>query len=118
MADTPKPLKTILANLRKAAEGQKPDKLACAVGELIAAVPGKAAPKNASAAPGAGRPPSQEDIEEIKECLDAFAEANDDLEPQRGLFGGGLNWKVVVPILVDLAKKFLDGILAEPVAEE
>lgn len=116
MADGTKSFKMVLNGLKKAAEGDSPEKLSKAVGDLLVTLPGKKPPKGAAAAPGAGKAPAQEEIEEVKEALDEFAsnyeETDEDMAVQKGLFGGGTNWKIIVPILVDLAKKFLEGLLA------
>lgn len=119
----PKTLKKVLKELKAAAEGDKPEKLACAVGDLLHALPTKKPPK-AAAGTKAKAPagPTEDELEDIKTALDEFENSyeHDEEAPtgvQKGLFGGG-NWKVLIPLLVDLGKKLLDSLLEETETSE
>jgi hypothetical protein len=120
----PKTLKSVVQDITKAAEKSKFEKLI----ELLPIILGLLGKFKKNPFPTAAQRsqkgfkadktlPDKEDIQNAVIALNAMCDRVDQSTPpagaKAGLLGGRVNWKVIIPVGVDLVKKLLENMNAE-----
>jgi len=116
-----KTVKALVRQITKAADESNFSKFVSLLSELLSLL-SVLKPMLAQKAEGGAKKKADNGMpskEEIENCLEALDTIKDDATTHNlggakaGLFGGAVNWKVVVPLLVDVVKKILESLAAQ-----